>query len=70
MEDERKFLHDISSPLAVAIFVLEVALEDVKPDAILDKDSFESLQKAFGALEKLKKMIEDRRNSVKSQQAA
>lgn len=62
--EQRQFLHDLSSPLSTAIFIVDMLREDLQalPEAGTLAPSLEQLN---STLEKLRKMIEDRRAALK-----
>ncbi|MEK6578576.1 MAG: hypothetical protein AABZ55_05060 [Bdellovibrionota bacterium] len=59
--DERKFLHDIAGPVATAMFLLDAILESFQGVSGVSPSDVDQLRNALGALEKAKKMLEDRR---------
>ena len=59
--DERKFLHDIASPLGTAIFVMDSLLDGIQSRAGGNKDDLDQACQVYEALEKIKKMLQDRR---------
>lgn len=65
--DERKFLHDLSSPLSAAMFMIDVMIERAQSDeAEMTKD--ELVKQLNGVLEthtRLKTLIESRRAILK-----
>lgn len=58
---ERQFLHDLSSPISVALGMLERLAEHVADGGDLDDRDRERVAKAFSALIKIKEMITARR---------
>lgn len=65
-EDERHFLHDLSSPLAIASGVIDILLED-SPEPLTESQK-KKLTRAFQALERMKIMLEKRREQIKTSQ--
>jgi hypothetical protein len=62
LSDERKFLHDVASPLAAAIFTVETLLEDLRAEpAPPDLKTVERLQ---GALAQIHQLIQARRSKL------
>jgi hypothetical protein len=59
--DERKFIHDIASPLGSAIFILDMALETMKSTANSNSEEWVQIQQVADILSQLKKKLEDRR---------
>ena len=57
-ESERKFLHDLASPLATAIFLVDMAQEDL---ATNPAEIAESMKKIAASLEKTKVLLHARR---------
>ncbi len=66
-EDEKKFLHDISGPVAVSYGTLSILLEKLKedPQSIPFDTVLEKMGRAFKNLEKAKDFIEVRRVCLK-----
>jgi hypothetical protein len=59
--EERKFLHDIASPVGAAIFVLDMVLDSMKSRADANPDELTQTQQVFDLLDKIKNAIEERR---------
>lgn len=59
--EERKFLHDIASPISSGLFIVDMLLESMKSRPDADPDELKQTKQVFDLLEKLKKMIENRR---------
>jgi hypothetical protein len=59
--DERTFLHDLASPLGTAMFLTDSVLDGVQSRPGVDPDELMQLGQIFEALEKMKKMLQDRR---------
>ncbi len=59
--DEKKFIHDISSPLGTAICRLDVAIEDLRAQPAADPGCLEQIEKAYGSLQKARQLLEARR---------
>ena len=73
MSDERKFLHDLASPLATALFLIDIAIEDAGSAALsgtANLEIAESLRKTLGALEKMKALLHIRRTQLITQAQA
>lgn len=62
LDGEKRFLHDIATPLAIAAGLVELLLDDEDPEQPLPEGHKRRLEKACTALEKLKNLIRDRRN--------
>ncbi len=63
MNDERKFLHEIANPLAAALFIADILLEDVKnEEQELARDTLVAkLEQVNGSLERLRELLKNRR---------
>ncbi|MEW6055486.1 MAG: hypothetical protein AB1540_02645 [Bdellovibrionota bacterium] len=59
--EERKFLHDIASPVGTAIFVLDMVLDSMKNRPNANPDELAQAQQVFDVLGQIKKKIEERR---------
>jgi hypothetical protein len=59
---EKKFLHDISTPLSVALYQVDFCLKQasIKADAAMN----DRLQKAKSSVEKIIELLEEHRNSI------
>lgn len=62
--EERKFLHDIASPVGTAIFVLDMALESMRSGSDTNAEELAQIQQVFDLLDKIKKTIEQRRQTL------
>lgn len=60
-EDERKFLHDLANPLSTALFLVDVVLESFQIHPDLNQDELHQLRQLFESLDKVKNLIQDRR---------
>ena len=70
IRDERKFLHDISSPLTVALGTTNILSDKLKAGQEVPKETLvDRIERVFAALEKMSKMVNDRRDNIKSQQS-
>lgn len=63
--DEQKFLHDIASPLGTAMLIMDMLLSDVQNRSDVAPDKLLQMGQIYGALEKVKKILEDRREAVR-----
>lgn len=70
MNDERKFLHDLSSPLAALQLYLETMAEDANQNLKEGEEGDPRYQKCLLLLEKMTRLIEERRAVVKKTEAA
>lgn len=59
--NERKFLHDLGSPLGTAIFIAEALLDDLQVRAGTNPDDLMQLKELYSALDRVRKIIEARR---------
>lgn len=66
---ERKFLHDISSPVGTAIFVLDMVMDDLQSTSP-ESPSLPRIQQAYALLEQIKSSIEGRRKEILSEAAS
>jgi hypothetical protein len=64
MDPERKFLHDISSPLGTALFVLDACLEERRGTPAEQSEEFRSLEQAYAALDKVRQLVAARRDTL------
>jgi hypothetical protein len=58
---ERKFLHDIASPVGTAIFVLDMVLDSMKSRTDANAAELAQTQQVFEVLNQIKKAIDERR---------
>jgi signal transduction histidine kinase len=63
---ERAFMHDISTPMAVALGMIDLMLDDAQPGgpAELPEAAMKRLEKAQAALLKLQEMMAARRKTL------
>jgi len=59
--EERKFLHDIASPVGTAIFVTDILLDSMKERPDVNAEELTQVKQIADLLENVKKMIEARR---------
>ena len=70
IRDERTFLHDISSPLTVALGTTSILHDKLKAGSEVSKDVLvDRIERVFAALERMSKMVNVRRDNIKSQQS-
>jgi hypothetical protein len=62
--EERKFLHDISSPVAAGLFMMEGRLERMSQAPNVDPQMLEQIERVFKTFDKLRQMIHDRRAAL------
>ncbi|MEO5668826.1 MAG: hypothetical protein ABIR96_12265 [Bdellovibrionota bacterium] len=65
MSDEKKFLHDIASPLGAASLMLDSLLEDLEEKKVLQPDDLEALKHVQAAIAKANLLLTTRRDQVK-----
>lgn len=61
INDERKFLHDISSPVGTALLLIDMIAEGLQEKLPSDANEIQQIAQAAESLDKLKKMIVSRR---------
>lgn len=59
--EERKFLHDIASPIGTAIFVVDMLLESMQGNSNVNSEELTQVKQIADLMENIKKMIEARR---------
>lgn len=64
--DERKFLHDLSNPLAIGYGNVKILSSKLQknPDALDKGDIIARLEKALTAFDRVNKLISDRRHDL------
>jgi len=67
---ERNFLHDISSPLTIALGMAEAVMDAFKEQPAVDVKVLQRLEKCITALNRMATQIETRRSTVKSRSAS
>lgn len=65
--EERKFLHDLSNPLAIASGLVDILLSDNEKNPSLTDEQKRRLEKAFHALERIKELLRARRGDLTAQ---
>ena len=58
---ERKFLHDISSPLGTALLLSDSLAETVQPGTALTEESVDQIKTVLHELERVRTIIQKRR---------
>lgn len=64
IDPERKFIHDISNPLGVALGMLETALESLKASGRASPEEILRLEKAMRSITKTTDLIHQRREAL------
>ncbi len=75
LSDERKFLHDLANPLAVAQGGTRIALRrleqlQMQSEVLTVAEFKERLQKILGACDKIAQLLNERRTLMSSQDTA
>lgn len=66
MQREREFLHSLSNQFAIVWAILETTIDAKKKSAHADPADLTRLEKAFTCLERIKVLLEDRREKVRA----
>lgn len=61
MANERNFLHDMASPMGTVIFLIDAVIDDATTNGKIDKENLALLEKVQEQLERLKEMLDNRR---------
>ena len=61
---ERKFLHDIASPIGTGLFMSELMLEQISQEPGVDPELVNQLKRVYETFDKLRHMIQDRRTTL------
>jgi hypothetical protein len=61
IKEQRKFLHDISSPVSIANGMIEICLEQLEKSPVQFAPEIDRLKKALKALQKLTVLIQQNR---------
>ncbi|MBY0470254.1 hypothetical protein K2X30_03735 [bacterium] len=59
--EERKFLHDIASPIATSIFLIDMIKDGVKDLGAIDADVPTQVKQLEDLLAKIRMLVEERR---------
>ncbi len=59
--DERKFIHDLATPLSAASLTLEAVIEELKSPECKNLELVQYLSDALKSIEKIKTLLEERR---------
>lgn len=68
--DEKKFLHDLANPVSTALFLVDVVLESFQNRPDLNQDELLQLQEICHSLDKVKDLIQDRREFLEKRGAS
>ena len=66
LEQERKFMHDISNQLLIAQGMGNFVLKKLREDSQMDAKTFEKLEKSMLALGQMVELIKKRHNLLRS----
>ena len=69
-QEERKFIHDLATPLSAAIFRTDLLLESFQEKISADPEEMVQLCAIFESLEKIRKIINERREILINEQNA
>ena len=61
ISEQRKFLHDLASPLSTSIFLVDSAMRAAKAAPTPDPALISKLEKMAQVMDKMKTMLQDRR---------
>lgn len=67
--EERNFLHDLATPLGVALLLTDSILDDLQNRPNSDPDDLMRLVETYQALEKLNQLIQKRREILKNEES-
>ena len=59
--DERKFLHDLASPLTSAMFLADILLDNMQAKPNCVPEELSQVQQIYKAMEKIQHMLQSRR---------
>lgn len=59
--DEREFLHALATPLGTAVFLVDAVLDAIQSKAGSDPDEVVQITQIYDALERMKKLLQERR---------
>ncbi len=62
--NERKFLHDIASPLGAAIFLLDMTVEDMVKRTGANPEELNQIKQAFDSLKQIQALLEAKRDAL------
>ncbi len=62
--DERKFLHELSTPLGAALLFMDSVLEDIQNRSSTDPDDLMRLTEINKALNKINTLLTERRETL------
>lgn len=69
-KEQRKFLHDIASPMTIAMGMLDSALESLQKTTGVDPVVINKLKKSASAMERMAEMIRVRRSEIVAMEKA
>ncbi len=59
--DERKFLHDLASPVGAALFLVDIVIDGLQSRPDIDSKELRRTGEVYQSLEKVKLMLHERR---------
>jgi hypothetical protein len=62
--NERKFLHDVASPIGAAMFLMDVLVEGMKARPDVNAEELAQAQRVFELLETVNRMLAHRREDL------
>lgn len=60
---EREFLHNLASPIGAAVFLTEAILDGMQSRSGVDPDDLLQIRHIYEALEQVKKLLQQRRET-------
>ncbi len=68
IKDERKFLHDLSTPISTVFFLLDMTLERLQTDSDKNSDEIKMVEGAIRSMQIAKELITKRREILISEE--
>ena len=62
--DEGLLLHDLSTPLSTVLLILDATLDRLTTGSVITYDEVTQITQAFEAVEKMRKLLEERKDVV------
>ena len=63
--DERRFLHDLSTPLSTVLLILDATLDQLSAGSVITYDEIAQITQAYESADKMRKFLEERKDVVK-----
>jgi hypothetical protein len=70
VDQERKFIHDVSNRLAIAYGLLDLVVASAKESLPMPQAHLDRVEKALASLEKMRTLIKERRAEIIAEQEA